>query len=124
MKKSIFIFGLFCSVFVFTNLNAQTTDPATQAKELTEKQKMQLSLTEEQYPKVEVINLEFFKTTETIKNSDGSKEEKLRGLKKADKKREEALKTILTDEQFSEFKEHRKENRQSFKNKVKASRKN
>lgn len=124
MKKSVFIFSLLLSVFAFSNLNAQTKDPATQAKEFTEKQKAQLSLTDEQYPKVEAINLEFFKEAETIKNSDHSRVQKLKDLQKADKKREEALKDVLTEEQFSKFQETRKENRQNFKNKVKENRKN
>jgi hypothetical protein len=124
MKKSVFIFSLIMWVLTFSNLNAQTADPATQANELTEKQKVQLSLTEDQYPKVEAINLEFFRTTQTIKNGDGSKAAKFKSLKKADETREQALKTVLTDEQFSAFKEQQKENRQEFKNKIKASRKN
>lgn len=101
------------------NLKAQTLDPQQEAKQFTEKQKTELSLTDEQYPKVEAINVAFFTTVDSLKSTDASKMAKLKTLKKADEARTDSLKKILTDEQYAKFKKQRSENKKEFKGRYK-----
>ncbi|MEP2026821.1 MAG: hypothetical protein ABJH98_12965 [Reichenbachiella sp.] len=115
---SILLFGIFCTQYA----NAQSSDTHDKVKEVMVLQTEQLSLTTEQVPKVEVINLEFFSSVQDIKEGNGSRVTKFKSLKEADKIRTESMKTTLTDVQFKKFEEAKKENRKELKTRYKGSR--
>lgn len=120
MKK--IVFGMLMMLFSIHFLTAQTTiDAEKLAKEMTAKQKMQLSLTEEQEPKVQAINLTFFTETAKIKNNSDSKMYKMQSVKKLDEQKTASMKEILTSEQYEKYRGSQKENRQQLKEKFKRS---
>lgn len=79
------------------------TSPEERAKKLSEKMKTELSLTDEQYVKVQAINLEYAKKNDEIMKGSGGKFAKYKSLKSAQKEKKKELKPILTDEQFKKY---------------------
>ena len=104
--------GCLCSGF---NVAAQHADPGTTSSTMTDKMKTALNLNEEQYSKVGAINLDFAKATATLRNEDGDRADKLSKLKELRQKREASLKDVLNEEQFRQFKEQQKENRNTMR---------
>jgi Na+-transporting NADH:ubiquinone oxidoreductase subunit NqrC len=107
---------LFVSVAVF----AQST-PEEKAKALTDRQKNQLTLTDDQYRKVYDINLDFINKLGAVKEDGGGKMAKFRKLKELDKSRDASLQKVLTDEQFKKFQTVKQETREEMKEKYKES---
>lgn len=118
MKRNIFrliISQLLLSALLLAGYNtfAQTGDNA--ANKMTDRMKSQLSLTEEQYPKVLAVNKDFSDGMTGIKSSGGSKFEKFKKIKSLDQARDKALKNILTKEQYTLFETQKKSNREEAK---------
>lgn len=83
---------------VTTTVSAQDR-AAEGAKRATDKMKRELSLTDDQYPKVEQINKDFMdKAKESRATADKAQKEK--GVKALSDERDAKLKTVLTEEQF------------------------
>ncbi len=122
MKRSKYLFSLAIalSVFGYSALYAQAKDPATRAKELTDKMKTSLSLTDEQYSKVEAINLDFATAASALrKSNEAARNEKFNAYKDLSKKRKESLKSVLTEEQLKTMEAQQKEHRDKMKDKRK-----
>ncbi|MFA6059485.1 MAG: hypothetical protein WC756_14860 [Taibaiella sp.] len=109
-------FLMLCSFSMF----AQSTAPGETVKAMTDKMKTQLNLSDAQYQKVNSINQDFSSAAIKIKESETSRSAKLSKMKELDKRRDASLKTVLNDEQFKMFKEHKKENRKAFMSKLKS----
>jgi Spy/CpxP family protein refolding chaperone len=74
-----------------------------------------LNLTEDQKPKVEEINMNFFEGLSNLKQSSGSRLDKYRTFKELSDKRDAEMKKVLTREQYAIYKENQQEQRQNFK---------
>lgn len=90
-------------------------NPETIAKNLTEKMKTDLTLSDDQNSKVYTINLKFVQQAETIRNSGDEKLAKLRAIKSANEEKTKELKAVLTKEQFEKYEEMQKEKKEDFK---------
>ena len=103
----------------FSAVQAQDAEKGARAKRMTDSMTVQLSLTEEQVPKVQAINEEFAGKAATIRNEDGGKLDKLKRLKAVNHDRDKALKAVLTEEQFKTYKANKKENKAEAKERYK-----
>ena len=72
-----------------------------------------LSLTDEQSPKVEEINMTFFEGLSELHESESSRFMKYRKFKGIDSKRDKAMKAVLSKEQYKVYSDLKKE-RHSF----------
>ena len=102
----------------FTQIHAQDKSKE-KAKRLTDSMTVHLNLTADQVPKVLAINEAFAGKAADAKNSDAGKMGKVKKVKSAGKSRKEALKEVLTDEQYKLFIEEQKEKKEEIKDKLK-----
>ena len=80
-----------------------TRTPEGRAAALTAKMKTELSVTDDQYPSVQAINLKYaLKNEQIFKGSDG-KFAKYRALKSSQKEKSKEMKAILTSDQFKKY---------------------
>jgi len=94
-------------------VSAQAQDKSKDmAKRMTDTMTVRLNLTADQVPKVQAINEEFMAKAGDVKNSGAGRLGKLKKIKSAGKGRNEALKEVLTDEQYKQFTEQQKEGRE------------
>lgn len=117
MKKllaSLFIIG----IATFSSLQAQDVEKGAIAKRMTDSMTVRLSLKEDQVPKVQAINEDFASKAAAIKAEGGDRLSKGKKIKAANGERDKALKAVLTDEQFSEYKANKKENKAEMKQRV------
>ncbi|HTJ10471.1 MAG TPA: hypothetical protein VL547_00520 [Dinghuibacter sp.] len=77
--------------------------PEGRAAAFTAKMKTQLSLTDEQYPQVQALNLEYAQKNEAIMKGDGGRMAKFQDLKSSRKKKDKAMKKILTTDQYAQY---------------------
>jgi len=82
-----------------------------------------LSLTDEQSPKVEEINMTYFGELRELRESGSSRLKKYREFKGIDSKRDKAMKAVLSKEQYKVYSDLKKE-RQSFSLTSKSNRSN
>ncbi len=99
------------TAILFTALNIRAQEKKELPQQMTDKMKTQLSLSEEQYPKVLAANEQFISQMSAMKDGGGSRLSKLKKLKAIDSERDKALKKVLTEEQYAAFQEQKKENR-------------
>lgn len=107
-RKKIRLF-LVSLVLVFAiGAKAQSTDstrtPESRATALTEKMKTQLSLTDEQTPQVQAINLKYAQKNREIWTGGGGKFAKFRALKSSQKDKDKAMKGVLNKDQYKQYK--------------------
>jgi len=121
MKKFLVII----IAFSFFNTKAFSQDsyeqrtPEERAKIQTEWMKQNLNLSDEQFEKVEPLNLEYALKMEEVKSIDG-KLSKIKKAKSLSDEKDSKLKTILSEEQFEKYLKKRKE----LGDKMKENRKN
>ena len=84
-------------------------------KKMTDSMQVHLSMNEEQYKKVYSINTEFVNKLAAIKKSGDGKMAKYQQFKAADKERDAALKPVLTNDQFRDYQEFKKDLREEMK---------
>jgi len=123
MKKILFI-GIAIMISAVsakaqTTVRPATTDsartPEGRAAALTEKMKTELSLTDDQYPSVQAINLKYAQKNEQIfKGSDG-KFAKYKALKSSRKDKGKEMKAILTSDQYKKYEEMVEKMAEEFK---------
>jgi DNA-binding helix-hairpin-helix protein with protein kinase domain len=118
MKTRTLLLALF--LFVSASVFAQST-PDEKAKALTDRQKTQLTLTDDQYKQVYDINLDFINKLGAVKEDGGGKMAKFKKLKELDKNRDASLQKVLTEEQFKKFQTVKQETREEMKEKYKES---
>lgn len=119
-SNAFFSAGLFCLFLFLANISfAQDTKKDKAVKALTDTMKTQLSLDDGQYSKVYDINADFLSGLATVKADGGGKMAKFNKLKAIGKDRDNALKAVLSAEQYKTYQEHKKENRQEMKSRYK-----
>jgi len=104
-------------LFLFTFLlaliaNAQrgNMDPEEMAKRNTDAMKERLELNDDQLKKVEAINLETSKKmSEVFASASGSREAMREEMMAIDEEKDEALKPILTEDQWKEYEKMKEE---------------
>ncbi|MBS1606541.1 MAG: hypothetical protein JST42_28045 [Bacteroidetes bacterium] len=98
-----------CLLVGATTASAQTPDSARtaegRANKLTEKMKTELTLTDEQYPKVQAINLKYAQKNEAIFQGSEGRFAKFRSLKSAQKDKSKEMKAVLTSDQYRKYQE-------------------
>ena len=107
-------FLLFALLFTTSQVSAQETGgkrtPEERAKTLTEKMKTELSLTTEQVPKVEAINLKYAKLNyEKINTGTRRKLKGYLAVRNNKIEKDKELKQVLTDDQYKKYEEMGKE---------------
>lgn len=103
--------------------NAQSADvktPEDRAKKMTDRMKTGLSLTDEQYPKIQEVNLKYAKKNESILNSSKGKFEKYRAIKSSQGEKKKELKKILDKEQFKKYEDMLEEMEDEAKSRYKS----
>ena len=102
------------TLLLFIATTAFSQDSKSQAQKMTDKMKMDLTLTDSQALQVLPANQLFIESLEVLR-SERSKLKKYRAFKTADEKRDKALKQILTDEQYRMFGKMKEENRDALR---------
>jgi Spy/CpxP family protein refolding chaperone len=74
-----------------------------------------LNLTEDQKPKVQAIETEFFDAISSLRNSDGSRMEKYKTFKTISKNRDKQMKDVLTKEQYRVFKDNQEQTKKNLR---------
>lgn len=111
-KKHLFTCKILLTMMIlFTAFNGQAQEKSELPQKMTDKMKKELSLTEEQYPKVLAANEQFAAQMAALKDGGGSRFSKLKKLKAIDSERDKTLKNVLTEVQYTAFQENKKENR-------------
>lgn len=110
-RKALLVTGAIIAIFLGSVITAaaqstnSTKTPEERAKTLTEKMKTTLSLTDEQYPKIEAINLKYAEKNQSLRSSSKGKLSKYKSLKSSLKDRDKEMKKVLTPEQYEKYKE-------------------
>jgi hypothetical protein len=104
----------FVALFLLITTTAFSQENKSQAQRMTDKMKIDLNLTNDQTLKVLPINQAFIESVQTLR-SEGSKLAKYRAFKTADNKRDNAMKEILTKDQYRLFRKMKQENREALK---------
>ena len=99
-------------------VSAQHKTAEQKAKNLTDTMSSRLSLNEDQYKKVYDANLNFVTKASSLKKEDGDKSTKLGKIRSLNNERDATLKTILSDEQYNQFKAFKKENKKGMKGRL------
>lgn len=113
-KQIVSIFLFVVVTLLCGKISAQSMKADTLLKQMNEKLKTQLSLSEEQYAKLQTINKKFTQDLTALENSQSSNITKLKALKKLGAEREANIKTFLTDEQKAKFDKVKGKNREEF----------
>jgi Spy/CpxP family protein refolding chaperone len=74
-----------------------------------------LNLTEDQKPKVQAIEKEFFDAISSLRDSDGSRMEKYKTFKTISKNRDKQMKDVLTKEQYRVFKDNQEQTKKNLR---------
>ena len=93
--------------------------PEEKAKMMSDKMKTGLALSDDQYQKVQTINLDFANKTSAVPK-DGDKSAWMSKMKECDEARSKSLKEVLTADQFTKYESMKKEMRGKMKEKEKA----
>lgn len=91
--------------------------PEERAKMMSDKMKTELSLTDDQYQKVQAINLDFANKTKDIKKDGADKAGWAEKMKPLDEERTTSLKGVLTPDQFTKFESMKKDMKDKHKEK-------
>lgn len=119
--QSIFFFRtliMAAGLFVSSQTHAQQDSSA--ARKLTDKMKIELSLTDQQYNQVYNVNQHFITGVKSLQSEGGRKLAKFKKMKFIGDERDRQMKQILSAEQYQQYLENKAENRE----KLKESRKN
>jgi Skp family chaperone for outer membrane proteins len=108
LLASCLFFTLGAAHFSFAQSNED------RAKKMTDNMNVQLTLSEEQYPKVLKINQDFTDEIAGLKN-ESSKLTKAKIMKSASNTRNKALKEVLSAEQYAKFEDMQQENRDKLR---------
>jgi hypothetical protein len=93
--------------------------PAERAAKITEWMKKNLELTADQETQAQEINLKYANKTEELRNSSGTRMQKIKKLKGYNESKDEELKKVFTAEQFNTYLVKKEEVREEFKAKAK-----
>lgn len=97
--------------------NLKNTTPEQRAQKQTEWMKTNLSLDSTAVAAVYDINLKYAKQTQDLRNSNGSRLQKLREMKASSEDKDNELKKVLTPEQFKIYQQKKQEMIEKMKQK-------
>lgn len=117
--KKLFVSLIIVCCAGLSAAHAQDGAKGNMAKRMTDSMTVRLNLTEDQVPKVQAINEGFAGKAAGVKSEGGGKLEKLKKMKAINGERDKALKAVLTEEQFKEYKANKKENKAEAKERYK-----
>lgn len=122
--KSIITMGcmaviMLVSASAFAQEKMQHKTPEERAKMMSDKMKTELALTDEQYQKVQTINLDFATKSSDLRKEGGDKSSWAEKMKPLDDERTTALKGVLTPDQFSKYETMKKNMKSKMKDKQK-----
>lgn len=113
MKKILVLGCLFMFAFMVSAQNRGGGQGPGDMDKRYEELKKKLSLNDQQVDSLKVIDQEFFtKMREQREKNGGDREKGREEMKKMGEQRDERVKTILTDEQFTKYKEMENQRRQ------------
>lgn len=122
--KSVTVMG-FMAVFMlisaslFAQDKSQHKSPEERAKMMSDKMKTELTLTDEQYQKVQAINLDFSTKASAIKKEGGDKTSWMEKMKPLEDERTKSFKEVLTPDQFTKFESMKNDMKGKMKDKQK-----
>src|SRR3989338_4635570 len=87
----------------------RSSTPEQRASALTEVMKQELTLSDDQVPRIHEVNLKYAELAEAEKDKNTSKREKFSRVKELDMQKEADLKPVLTDDQLEEYSKHKKD---------------
>ena len=107
-RKKIRLFFAAVLLVLSVGAKAQSADstrtPEGRAATLTEKMKTQLTLTEDQVPQVQAINLKYAQRNQQIWTGTGGRLAKFKSLKSSQKDKDEEIKAVLDKDQYKKYK--------------------
>jgi Spy/CpxP family protein refolding chaperone len=112
------LLALLSILLVPTSTFGQSQVSEDQKKETLERYKSNmalLNLTEDQKPKVQAIEKEFFDAISSLRDSDGSRMEKYKTFKTISKNRDKQMKDVLTKEQYRVFKDNQEQTKKNLR---------
>ena len=116
MKRALMIVGMLMTISASVYSQARMSEQEKEeAMERHQAFMTKLNLSEEQKPKVEEINKEFFEGIAEIRKTNGSRLEKYNTFKRISSTRDKKMKEILTKEQYAIYKENQQEQRENLK---------
>ncbi|MBN8785866.1 MAG: hypothetical protein J0I84_02120 [Terrimonas sp.] len=110
---------LLISASVSAQDKMQHKTPEEKAKMMSDKMKTALTLTDEQYQKVQAINLDFATKSKDIKKDGADRSAWMEKIKPLEEERNTALKGVLTPEQFTKYESLKEEMKGKMKDKQK-----
>lgn len=118
MKKLVI---LWCACLAIIGAKAQETRwrdlaPEVRAEKLTDWMHEKLQLSEDTTEKVSQINLKYALQMETLKTDDSSRLAKFQKIKSIDESKDQELKKLLSEKQFSQYLDEKEELREKIKN--------
>ena len=121
MKKNAFnSFCAFILLLLCVKSSAQKLGDATErSTKLTEWMRINLSLTDNQLPRVRDINLSYAKKMDELKTNSLPKSEKMKQITDNDKAKDKELQDVLTDGQFQTYLSKKQEIKKKFKESLK-----
>lgn len=117
-KSAVTLMFILSCLFVTTQLSAQEKQrmsPEERAKSMTEKMKTDLVLTDAQYQPVYDINLKYAQKNQEIMKGSSSREEKMKAIKASNDEKDQELKGVLTDEQYTKYLKNKDEKKAKAK---------
>lgn len=118
MKKLVI---LWCACLAIIGAKAQETRwrdlaPEVRAEKLTDWMHEKLQLSEDTTEKVSQINLKYALQLETLNTDDSSRLAKFQKIKSIDESKDQELKKLLSEKQFSQYLDEKEELREKIKN--------
>lgn len=118
MKNIMTFFAVIVLATISTSLSAQSKMTPEEKAELKAKfaaYKEKLNLSEDQSVKVEAINATYFEGLSQLKNSNERKMSKYKKFKALQSTRDQQMKGVLNEEQYTLYKEFQKEIKEDLK---------
>jgi hypothetical protein len=107
-QKKIRLFFAAALLVLTLGAKAQSADstrtPEGRAAALTEKMKTQLTLTDDQVPQVQAINLKYARKNQEIWTGAGGRFAKFKSLKSSQKDKDGEIKAVLNKDQYKKYK--------------------
>lgn len=117
MKHMLSLAALLLLISLSGNVMAQSKMTEQQKQEMKvrfEAYQAKLNLTDEQKPKVQDINANYFEALSGLRESSASKLDKFRKYRDLKAEKDKKMKEVLTKEQYQMYTEFQKETREEF----------
>jgi hypothetical protein len=111
IRKTSFAFAFVMGITLAASAQKDSTKhtPEARAKNMTDKMKTELTLSEDQYKQVYDINLKYAQKNQEAATGEGTRMQKAKALRSGNSAKNDELKTVLNNEQFEKYAELQKE---------------